>query len=89
MFGVLSKLGIWYANHIRIISAHRAVVFAKVHFMNLLPKISGLELAFLSAWILPKLYLLAYWRKKLQISTYGSYDLCTSSVRQPSTLALA
>ena len=40
----------------------------------------------LAAWILPKLFPLAYWRRKMQISIHSSFDLCASGVRQLSTL---
>jgi len=43
------------------------------------------ELAFLSAWVLPKLYSLVYWRNKVNISARSSFDLYNLGVRQRST----
>ena len=39
------------------------------------------------AWIEPIQYSLVHWRNKMQISTNGNFDLCTSGVRKLSPLA--
>ena len=57
--------------------------------MHLGPKISGVEITFLSAWrreysLISALW--GYWRNKMVSSTHGPFDLCASGVHQPSKL---
>ena len=61
-----------------------------MHSVHLGPKISGVEIAFLSVWC--RGYSLNYtlWcigAIKMQISAHGSFGLYASGVRQASTLA--